>query len=126
MAIILSKEIYNLIVNQKIENEQVIAEIYANFDNYTMDEKFNALDIIDNLNIANEEFQKYIVIYNARADNAKQSEEYIVLFGDTIQSIAQKVTGNYENWKKIMVFNKLSDIDIEPGTIILIPEDIND
>jgi len=126
MTIILNKEIYNLIVNQKIENEQVIAEIYANFDNYTMDEKFNALDIIDNLNIANEEFQKYIVIYNARADNAKQSEEYIVLFGDTIQSIAQKVTGNYENWKKIMVFNKLSDIDIEPGTIILIPEDIND
>jgi len=126
MAIILSKEIYNLIVNQKIENEQVIADIYANFDNYTMDEKFSALEIIDNLNIANEEFQKYIVIYNAKADNSRQSEEYIVLYGDTIQSIAQKVTGNYENWKKIMVFNNLSDVDIEPGTIILIPEDIND
>lgn len=126
MAIILNKEVYNLIVSQKIENEQVIADIYANFDNYTMDEKFSALEIIDNLNIANEEFQKYIVIYNAKADNAKQSEEYIVVYGDTIQSIAQKVTGNYENWKKIMVFNKISDINIEPGTVILIPEDIND
>jgi nucleoid-associated protein YgaU len=126
MAIILTKEIYNLVVNQKIENEQVIADIYANFDNYTMEEKYNALDIIDNLNIANEELQKYIVVYNNKVENLKQSEEYIVLYGDTIQSIAQKVTGNYENWKKIMVFNKLSDPDIEPGTTILIPEDIND
>lgn len=124
MTINFNKDIYNNIVKQKIENEQVIAQIYSEFDNYTQEEKLIALQNIDDFNIINEEFQKYIILYNQSVKNEKQSYEYIVIFGDTIQSIAQNATGDYNNWKEIMRFNNLSDINIEVGSIILIPENL--
>lgn len=124
MSVILSKEIYNQIVNQKIANEQTIADLYANFENFTQEEKFTALEMITDFAIINEEFQKYIIIYNQSVQNEIHSSEYIVVFGDTIHSIAQKETGDYQNWKQIMEFNNLSDIRLEVGTIILIPRDL--
>lgn len=125
MSVILSKEIYNSIVQQKIANEQTIAELYASFDNLTQDEQFTALSMITDFNIINEEFQKYIVLYNNTVQEEVNSNEYIVSFGDTIHSIAQKETGNYENWKKIMEFNNLFDLDLEVGSIILIPSNLD-
>jgi nucleoid-associated protein YgaU len=125
MSVILSKEIYNSIVQQKIANERTIAELYASFDNFTQDEQFIAISMITDFNIINEEFQKYIVLYNNTIQEEVNSNEYIVSFGDTIHSIAQKETGDYENWKKIMEFNNLYDLDLEVGSIILIPSNLD-
>lgn len=125
MSVNLSKEIYNLIVEQKIANERAIAELYASFDNFTQDEKFDALSMITDFNIINEEFQKYIVIYNSTVQDEVNSNEYIVAFGDTIHSIAQKETGNYQNWKEIMEFNNLTDIELEVGSVLLIPSNLD-
>jgi nucleoid-associated protein YgaU len=124
MAILLSKELYNDIVAEKLSNEKTIKDIYASFDNYTQEDKFIALEIVSNLNIINEEYAKYIAIYNSMVSDEKQSDEYIVTYGDTIHSIAQKMTGDYNNWKKLMRFNKLTDINLEVGQVILIPLDI--
>lgn len=124
MAIILNKDIYNQVVAEKLANEQTIKDIYANFNNYIQEDKVIALEIVSNLNIINEEYQKYIVLYNRAITDERQSDEYIVIFGDTIHSIAQKMTGDYNNWKKLMRFNNLSDINLEIGQVILIPLDI--
>jgi len=109
---------------QKIANEKAIADLYANFENFTQEEKFAALDMITDFNIINEEFQKYIVVYNQATKDEIHSNEYIVIYGDTIHSIAQKETGDYQNWKKIMEFNNLSDVNLEVGSVILIPRNI--
>jgi hypothetical protein len=121
MAIEYTQTRYNQIVAAKIENENAISDLYANFDNFTQDDKFIALEIIDNLNIINEEFTKYIAVYNTIEQQLEQDLEYVVSMGDTILSIAQKMTGDYNNWKEIMRFNNISDIDLEVGTILLIP-----
>ena len=121
MAIEYTKTKYNEIVSAKIANEDAISDIYANFDNFSQDDKFIALEIIDNLNIINEEFNKYIAVYNTIEQSDEQDLEYVVSLGDTILSIAQKMTGDYNNWKEIMRFNNLSDIDLEIGSILLIP-----
>lgn len=124
MAIILNKDIYNQVVAEKLANEQTIKDIYANFNNYIQEDKVIALEIVSNLNIINEEYQKYITLYNRAITDERQSDEYIVVFGDTIHGIAQKMTGDYNNWKKLMRFNNLSDINLEIGQVILIPLDI--
>jgi hypothetical protein len=121
MAIEYTQTRYNQIVAAKIANENAISDLYANFDNFTQDDKFIALEIIDNLNIINEEFTKYIAVYNTIEQQLEQDLEYVVSMGDTILSIAQKMTGDYNNWKEIMRFNNISDIDLEVGTILLIP-----
>jgi LysM repeat protein len=122
--IVIDKNIYNEVIRQKLENESIINQIYANFENYTQDEKYEMLDICQNLAVINEEFQKYIIVYNKAVQQNEQSDEYIVVYGDTIHSIARKITGNYENWKEIMRFNNLSDINLEIGTILLIPRNL--
>ena len=121
MAIEYTKSKYNEIISAKIANENSISDLYANFDNFSQDDKFIALEIIDNLNIINEEFNKYIAVYNTIEQSDEQDLEYVVSLGDTILSIAQKMTGDYNNWKEIMRFNNLSDIDLEIGSILLIP-----
>lgn len=118
------KNTYNAIVEQKIKNENIINQIYANFENYSQDEKYEMLDICQNLAVINEEFQKYIVIYNRKFQQQQQSDEYIVVYGDTIHSISRKATGSYENWKEIMRFNNLSDLSLGVGTILLIPRNL--
>lgn len=120
----LDKNVYNEVVSQKIKNETIINQIYANFENYSQDEKYEMLDICQNLAIINEEFQKYIVIYNKSVQQTEQSDEYIVVYGDTIHSISRKTTGTYENWKEILRFNNLSDINLEIGSILLIPRNL--
>lgn len=124
MAIEYTKEIYNKVVAQKLENEQAINDLYSDFNNLNQEEKFAALSIITNLEIINEEFNKYVAVYNAIVQDDKRSDEYIVITGDTIYSIAQKITGDYNNWKNILRFNKLSDIELEIGTVISIPQNI--
>jgi len=121
MALEYTKTKYNEIVSAKISNESAISDLYANFDSFSQDDKFIALEIIDNLNIINEEFNKYIAVYNTIEQSDEQDLEYVVSLGDTILSIAQKMTGDYNNWKEIMRFNNLSDIDLEIGSILLIP-----
>jgi hypothetical protein len=124
MSISYNKNTYNSIVAAKIENEDAIRDIYANFGNFTQDDKYAALEVVDSLQIINEEFNKYIAVYNSITQNENRVNEYIVSMGDTILSIAQKETGDYNNWKELMRFNKLSDIDIEIGTVILIPQNL--
>lgn len=124
MEVFYDKESYNSIVSSKFEIENAINDIYADFENFTQQEKYLALDIITNLQIIIEELNKYIAVYNSIAQNEQQSNEYIVSMGDTIYSIAQKETGDYNNWKEIMRFNKLSDTNLEVGSSILIPQNI--
>lgn len=121
----LDKSLYNEIYKEKLNNTQIIAEFYQNFDNYTFEEKFAATEIIGYLNIINEEYDKYITIYNNSILEDEQSQEYITIYGDTFQKIAAKKTGNYNNWKVIMEFNGITDPIIEPGTVILIPENLD-
>jgi hypothetical protein len=120
----IDKNLYNEIYKEKLENEQIILEFYQNFDNYTFEEKFAATEIITNLNIINEEYEKYITIYNNTILEDEQSQEYVTIYGDTFQKIAAKKTGNYNNWKAIMEFNGITDPIIESGTIIQIPENL--
>ncbi len=121
----LDKSLYNEIYKEKLNNTQIIAEFYQNFDNYTFEEKFAATEIIGYLNIINEEYDKYITIYNNSILEDEQSQEYITIYGDTFQKIAAKKTGNYNNWKVIMEFNGITDPIVEPGTVILIPENLD-
>lgn len=121
----LDKSLYNEIYKEKLNNTQIIAEFYQNFDNYTFEEKFAATEIIGYLNIINEEYDKYITIYNNSILEDEQSQEYVTIYGDTFQKIAAKKTGNYNNWKVIMEFNGITDPIIEPGTVILIPENLD-
>lgn len=124
MAVVYDKTSYNTVVSLKLQNENAISDIYANFDNFTQDEKYIALEIVDSLQVINEEFNKYIAVYNSIVQDDKRTDEYIVSMGDTIFSIAQKMTGDYNNWKEIMRFNKLNDINIEIGSVILIPQSL--
>jgi hypothetical protein len=118
------KVTYNFVVEQKVENEKLINEIYVNFNNYLPNDQYLMLDIAQNLAIINEELEKYIVVYNATAQEQQQASEYIVISGDTIHSIARNLTGDYNNWKEILRFNKLSDLELEVGSIILIPREL--
>ncbi len=120
----LDKYTYNYITERKVANETLISEIYANFNNYLPDEQYLMLDIAQNLAIINEEFEKYIVIYNTTVQEQQQAFEYMVITGDTVHSIARNLTGDYNNWKEILRFNKLSDLDLEAGSIILIPREL--
>lgn len=124
MSVSYDKNTYNSVIAAKINNENAINDIYASFDNFTQDEKFAALEIVDSLQIINEEFNKYIAVYNSIVQSENQINEYIITSNDTIFSVAQRETGDYNNWKEIMRFNKLSDIFIEVGTIILIPQNL--
>lgn len=124
MSVNYDKTTYNLVVSLKLDNENAISDVYANFDNFTQDEKYIALEIVDSLQIINEEFSKYIAVYNSIVQDDKRTDEYIVSMGDTIFSIAQKMTGDYNNWKEIMRFNKLSDVYLEIGSVILIPQNL--
>lgn len=119
--VILDKDIYNEVNAAKLYNENVIADLYSNFNNYTMDEKQSAIEIIYNLKIINDEYEKYIIIYNSQINQSKRTNEYISCEGDTWQSIAQRQTGDYNNWKKIMEFNNITDIYLESGVSIKIP-----
>lgn len=120
----LDKSTYNLVIEQKTKNEAIINEIYANFNNYVPDEQYIMLDIAQNMAIINEELQKYIIIYNQSIKEQDQAFEYIVIEGDTIHSIARNMTGDYNNWKEILRFNDLSDLNLEIGTTLLIPRDL--
>lgn len=120
----IDKNLYNDIVAFKIENEQLINDLYESFNNFTSDELAAAIEIIHNFKIINDEYNKYIVIYNNSVANQQQSDEYITIEGDTFQSIAQTMTGNYNNWKKIMEFNEIKDPFIESGVAILIPRNL--
>lgn len=124
MSVSYDKNTYNSVITAKINNENAINDIYVSFDNFTQDEKFAALEIVDSLQIINEEFNKYIAVYNSIVQSENQINEYIITSNDTIFSVAQRETGDYNNWKEIMRFNKLSDIFIEVGTIILIPQNL--
>lgn len=124
MALNLTKQIYNEISENKIENESIINELYSNFNNFTMAEKQSAIEIIYNLKIINDEYNKYIVIYNATIQDERRNEEYITIYNDTFQSIAAKMTGDPNNWKAIMKYNNITDLYLEPGTVILIPLNI--
>jgi hypothetical protein len=118
------KVTYNFVVEQKVENEKLINEIYVNFNNYLPNDQYLMLDIAQNLAIINEELEKYIVVYNATAQEQQQASEYIVISGDTIHSIARNLTGDYNNWKEILRFNKLSDLELEVGSVLLIPREL--
>lgn len=120
----LDKNTYNAVVEQMAKNEAVINEIYANFNNYAPDEQYIMLDIVQNMAIINEELQKYVIIYNQSIKPDEQSLEYVVITGDTIHSIARNLTGDYDNWKEILRFNNLSDLNLEIGTTLLIPRDL--
>lgn len=120
----LDKNTYNFVIEQKAENQVTINEIYANFNNYLSDDQYLMLDIAQNLAVINEEFEKYIVVYNQSIKEQQQSFEYLVITGDTIHSIARNITGDYNNWKEILRFNNLSDLELEVGTTILIPRDL--
>lgn len=124
MEVIYDKETYNSVVSSKIEIQDAINDIYADFENFTQQEKYLALDIVTNLQVIIEELNKYIAVYNSISRIEQQSNEYIVSMGDTIYSIAQKETGDYNNWKQIMRFNKLTDTNLEIGSSILIPQDL--
>ena len=120
----LDKDTYNFIVNQKTDNQRIINEIYANFNNYLLDDQYLMLDVAQNLAVINEELDKYIVVYNLNVKEQQQSFEYIVITGDTIHSISRNITGDYNNWKEILRFNNLSDLELEIGTTILIPREL--
>lgn len=120
----IDKALYNDVYATKIENEQLIEDLYASFDNFTAEEKMAAIEIIYNLKIINEEYTKYIVIYNQAVQPEIQSSEYIICYGDTIVSIAAKETGDFNNWKKIMEFNQLTDTNLVVGDVLMIPRDL--
>lgn len=120
----IDKALYNEVYEAKIESEQLIEDLYASFNNFTAEEKMAAIEIIYNLKIINEEYQKYIVIYNQAVQPEVQSSEYIIIYGDTIASIAAKETGDFNNWKKIMEFNQLTDPNLIVGDVLLIPRDL--
>lgn len=122
--ITIDKSLYNDIYATKLENEQLIEDFYSSFDNFTAEEKMAAIEIIYNLKIINEEYEKYIVIYNNEVQPEVQSNEHIICYGETLQYIAAKETGDFNNWKKIMEFNQLSDINLIVGDVLLIPRDL--
>lgn len=121
MAINIDKNVYNDTVKYKLENEQLINDLYSSFDNFTSEELQAAIEIIYHLNIINEEYNKYIIIYNNTVASEEQSQEYITVEGDTFQTIAQHMTGDFNNWKKIMEFNDMVDPVLESGEVIMIP-----
>lgn len=120
----IDKALYNEVIETKIENEQLIEDLYASFDNFTAEEKMAAIEIIYNLKVINEEYEKYIVIYNQFVSPDEVADEYIIIYGDTIASIAAKETGDYNNWKKIMEFNQLKDANLVVGDVLLIPRNL--
>ena len=122
--IILDKNIYNDVNDAKLYNENVIADLYSNFNNYTMEEKQSAIEMIYNLKIINDEYEKYIILYNSQINQSKRTSEYISNEGDTWQSVAAKQTGDFNNWKKIMEFNNITDIYLDSGVSIKIPIDL--
>lgn len=121
MSINIDKNVYNDVVKYKTENEQLINDLYSSFNNFTNDELQAAIEIIYHLNIINEEYNKYIIIYNNTVASEEQSQEYITIEGDTFQSIAQHMTGDFNNWKQIMQFNDITDPVLDSGVTIQIP-----
>lgn len=120
----IDKTLYNNIYSYKLENDQLINDLYASFNNFTSKEKQIAIEVIYNLKIINEEYEKYIVIYNSISNSEQQADEYITLQNDNFQRVAQIMTGDFNNWKKIMEFNNLTDPYLEPGTVLKIPRDL--
>jgi LysM repeat protein len=124
MSTIYSQEIYNEIVANKSFNEALIDEIYGSYDSMTFDDKLIAIEIIADLKLLNDEYNKYIIVYQQNVKTNKSKSQYIVIEGDTLQKIAYKYTGSIDNWQKIYLYNGLKDIKLTAGDIINIPEDL--
>lgn len=117
-----TQEQYNDAISNKQYNEDLIAELYASYPTMTFDDKLIAMEIINNVKMMNDEYDKYIIIYQSKIKNDKRRTVYTVIEGDTLQRIAVKFSGNPNNWTKIYDYNHLNDIMLSPGDAIQIPE----
>lgn len=115
-------EVYNDAISHKKYNEDLIAELYASYATMTFDDKLIAMELISNLKILNDEYDKYILVYQSKIKNDKRKTFYTVIEGDTLQRIAVKYSGDANNWTKIYEYNHLTDTILSPGDSIEIPE----
>lgn len=121
--IVYTQEVFNLVNDTIKYNEAYIKEIYASYAMFTQDEKKKALELINSLKMLNHEYEKYCIVYNQLyANDVKTQNEYVVIQGDTLPRVANKVFGDFSRWQEIYRHNNLSDIHLTPGDILRIPE----
>lgn len=121
----ISDKQYTLIVQYKNDLQNYINELYASFPNYTFQEKFNASKIITELKIILFEYQKFIIAYQNQIKTLVVNNSYTVKQGDTLPGIAVRVLGDLNRWKDIYRYNNMTDIMLNAGDVILIPQKQN-
>lgn len=124
MAINYNQETYNLIVETKKFNEEYIDELNATMNSKTFDDKLDAIKLLNALSEINIEYEKYIVVYNAKNKKPAPKTQYTVNQGDTLPRVAYLTTGSWQNWERIYVHNELNDLKLTAGQILEIPDGI--
>lgn len=118
-------ETYNQVIINKSESLAVIDDLYAAYPTMTFDDKIIAMEIISNLKTINDEYDKYIIVYQMKAKDKNKKTSYTAIEGDTLPRIADKFTGDTGNWIKLYEYNNLNDTLLSAGDIILIPDNFN-
>lgn len=117
-------ESYNHVVERKKEIEDYLNELYYSFDTLSFKDRMLSSQIIENLKTIVGEFDKYIISYQHQAKAALTKQEYVVIQGDTLPSIAQAILGDASKWMRIYTHNQLKDLVLSPGDILEIPEEV--
>ena len=111
---------YNWAVEYKKYNEEYINFLTANFNNFTEKENEENVQFISDLKVINQELHKIIVVYE-KQNEASPNNLYTVMYGDTLLSISNKFYKDFSRWEDIFAANKLNDIMLETGQILIIP-----
>jgi nucleoid-associated protein YgaU len=121
MAIVYNKEVYNQVTETLTENQAYIEELYVAFSSMSFEEQLIATDVIDNLKTLNYEYEKYIIVYEAKVEEKNQNTDYVIIYNDTLPRIAQKTLGDFGRWQEIFDLNNLKDIYLVEGDVLRIP-----
>ena len=122
MSVEYSQEVYNAVVAQQQENDLYLKELYNSLPTLIMTAKIETLKVIDALKVINDEYEKYIIIYDNLIGEDNPITTYVIIEGDTLQRIAYLTLGDPSKWDLLYRFNNLGDVKLEPGDTLNIPD----
>lgn len=120
-----SDSVYNAIYDAKINASGTIAEIWGKFDQFSYDEQNYFADIVNELENAILEFNKYFYAYDKFVRSKTKEKSYRKQDFETLLHVATKFYGDPTKCFDIYKANRLTDFDIADVSTLKIPE-VND
>ena len=101
---------------------EIINDLRANFDSFTLTEQTAFQEIIKLSEGVIDNCAMYKHAYNKYHTKQVLNNVYVVKDGDTLVSIANEKYGNPTLWREIYEYNQLKDLDISSVKTLVIPK----